>query len=194
MARTIRQRVKSPRWASYTLIVGLVFFTGWMVEAVRLAEVPSSSMEPTLKPGDVLLMRIDAYRHRTPARGDIVIFHDATNNGELLVKRVVGLPGETVFCQGGKVWINDRTLDEPYLKEPYYEAEPHHAALKNDELWVMGDNRNGSQDSRDLGPVETDNLVGRATAIILPASRRGRLTSFSDPVLRPDGGRGAPPP
>jgi signal peptidase I len=165
-----------------------------MVESVRLAEVPSSSMEPTLKPGDVLLMRIDAYRHRVPSRGDIVIFHDASSDGELLVKRVVGLPGENVFCQGGKVWINDRTLDEPYLKEPYYDPKPHGVVLKKNQLWMMGDNRDGSQDSRDFGPVETENLVGRASAIILPTSRRGRLASSSDHVRKPDGGRGAPPP
>jgi signal peptidase I len=194
MARMIRQRTKSPRWASYTLLAGLVLFTLWMTGSVRLAEVPSRSMEPTLVPGDVLLMRIDAYRHRVPSRGDLVIFHDATNNGELLVKRVVGLPGENVFCQGGRVWINDRTLKEPYLKDPYYEPEPHSAVLTKDELWVMGDNRDGSQDSRDFGPVQTQNLVGRATAIILPANRRGRLPSYSDRLVTDEGGRGAPPP
>ncbi|MHB8995710.1 MAG: signal peptidase I [Armatimonadota bacterium] len=193
MARIIRQRTRSPRWASYAVLVGLVGFTWWMSGAVRVAEVPSSSMEPTLVPGDVLLMRIDAYRHRAPARGDLVIFHDATNNGELLVKRVVGLPGETVFCQGGKVWINDIALKEPYLKEPYYDTEPHSAALAEDELWMMGDNRDGSQDSREFGPVQTQHLVGRATAIILPANRRGRLPNFTEPK-KPRQTRGAPPP
>lgn len=193
MARIIRRRTRSPRWASYAVLVGLVGFTWWMSGAVRVAEVPSSSMEPTLMPGDILLMRIDAYRHRTPSRGDLVIFHDATNNGELLVKRVVGLPGETVFCQGGKVWINDMALREPYLKEPYYDVAPHSAVLGEDELWMMGDNRDGSQDSREFGPVQTQHLVGRATAIILPAKRRGRLASYSDPI-EPPRTRGAPPP
>ncbi|MEI6500662.1 MAG: S26 family signal peptidase, partial [Armatimonadota bacterium] len=70
MARMIRPIHKSPRWVSYTALTALACLVAWMVSATRIAAVPSGSMEPTLMPGDLLLMRIDAYRHRKPARGD----------------------------------------------------------------------------------------------------------------------------
>lgn len=135
-------------------------------------------------PGDLVLMRIDAYRHRMPMRGDIVIFHDAKNGGELLVKRVIGLPGEDVVVEGGSVWINGRYLKEPYVKTPYISAETENTLLQDGQLWVMGDNRTNSADSRDYGPVGKKSLVARGTGIIWPLSRRTKLVSYSDKIVK----------
>lgn len=175
MARMVRKSQASVRWASFVTLGGLVLLTWWAVGAVRLARVPSGSMEPTLLPGDLLLMRIDAYRHRLPAHGDLVIFRDPTDNGGLMVKRVLGLPGDSVFVRGGVVWVNDKVQEEPYVKRPYLSAEIERTLLQDDQLWVMGDNRTNSEDSRDFGAIERKDLVGRAAAVIWPAARRQPL-------------------
>lgn len=154
--------------------------TWWAVGAVRLAKIPSGSMEPTLLPGDVMMMRIDAYHHRQPARGDLVIFHDPTGGSDLLVKRVVGLPGEDVVVQGGSVFINGRYLVESYIKTPYVSSEIHNSLLKDGQLWVMGDNRLNSLDSRDFGPIDEKKIVGRGAGIIWPPDRRTKLISYND--------------
>lgn len=180
MARMIRPTQKSPRWASFLALAALACFVVWMVACVRTAKVPSGSMEPTLVPGDVLLMRIDAYRHSKPDRGDLIIFHDKTHDGELLVKRVIGLPNEDLFIQGGIVWVNGRLLEEPYTETPFISREHGNVKLKADQYWVMGDNRTKSEDSRDFGPIEPDQFVGRAAAIIWPVSRRGKIPSYHD--------------
>jgi len=198
MAQTTRPHQKSQRWTSYAALACLAGFAWWMVSTTRVAAVPSGSMEPTLMPGDLLLMRIDSYRHNKPARGDLVIFHDNTHDGELMVKRVVGLPGEELFVQGGIVWVNGKLLQEPYAEMPFISRESANVLLKANEYWVMGDNRTNSSDSRDFGPVEPAHIVGRAAAIIWPISRRGRIPSYNDPGLRLDksseDASGAPPP
>ena len=180
MAKTVTMKKRSSRWPSYVALCGLVAMTWWAVEAIRLAKVPSGSMEPTLMPGDVVAMRIDAYRHRSPLRGDIVIFHDPTHAGELLIKRVVGLPGEDIVVQGGSVWVNGHYLQEPYIRMPYISAEMENRLLHDNEFWVMGDNRTNSADSRDYGPIKQDELVARGTGIIWPLSRRTKLLGYGD--------------
>ena len=152
----------------------LVVLTALAANSIRLAKIPSKSMAPTLEPGDLLVMRIDAYRHRSPARGDIVIFRDLTKN-ELLAKRVIGLPNESVFVLGDRVWIDRAPLAEPYTAEGSGWGPVRRADLGPDELWVMGDNRGNSSDSRDYGAIKESQLEGRAASIIWPVDRRKRL-------------------
>lgn len=160
---------------SVTVLLALVVFTLWVGHAVRLAEVPSKSMAPTLRPGDVVMMRIDGLHKHMPKRGDIIVFKDATDGG-LVIKRVVGLPGEQVTVWSDMVWINGRRLQEPYAKGTIRMDYPVQVTLRRDEVWVMGDNRAHSMDSRDFGPVKQEQMVGLAAAIIWPLSRRGRFT------------------
>lgn len=165
----------SSAWISAITLIVLIVVTLLVVRSVRLAEVPSDSMLPTIKPGDIVVMRIDAYRKAMPRRGDIVIFHDK-RNGEYLIKRVVGQPGETVMVWSGRVWINGERLQEDYVRGRLILELPVGAKLRDDEVWVMGDNRDFSDDSRDYGPVKRAQLVGRAAAIIWPWGRRGQLS------------------
>jgi signal peptidase I len=164
------------RGGSVVFLGLLAIFTLWMFRSVRLAEIPSESMQPTFEPGDVVVMRIDAYRERWPSRGEIVIFRDA-EKGELLIKRVVALPGDEVFVSGSTVWVNKKLLSEPYANGVHLSRRLHEATLAEDELWVMGDNRDSSSDSRDFGPIKKSQLVGRAAAIIWPMARRERLVA-----------------
>lgn len=184
MSRMIRSR-RAVRWHSFVFLGFLVLFTLWMTRSVRLAEIPSGSMEPTLRPGDLVLMRIDAYRHNLPQRGDIVIFRDRKSR-ELLVKRVIGLPGEKVGVAGDAVWVNHKRLKEPYTKGAKTWRTGFLVKLGDDEIWVMGDNREHSSDSRDFGPIGRKQLVGRGAGIIWPMGRRQRIPPGSSDA--PSGG------
>ncbi|MEN6546163.1 MAG: signal peptidase I [Armatimonadia bacterium] len=174
----IRPR-RAVRWHSFVFLGVLALMTLWMTRSVRLAEIPSGSMEPTLQPGDLVLMRIDAYRHSLPQRGDIVIFRDR-KTGELLAKRVIGLPGEEVGVAGDAVWIDHKRLEEPYTKGAQTWRSGFLVKLGDDQIWVMGDNRERSFDSRDFGPISSKQLVGRGAGIIWPVNRRQRFPHGTD--------------
>lgn len=154
-------------------VLGLSVY--WLGTTTRLAMVPSESMEPTLQHGDLLLLRIDAYRHHEPQRGDLLIFRSAEGVKDYYVKRVIGLPGETLFIFRGRVWINHQLLDEPYVQGRGVMEFPLRGVVPPRTLLVLGDNRDHSSDSRDFGPVPRELVVGQVTAIIWPLKNRGRL-------------------
>ncbi len=132
--------------------------------------VPSGSMEPTLMPGDkVIAFRIDGIKRR-----DIVVFFNPLKKGEILVKRVIGLPGETIEIMNGKVFINGKPLTEPYIKEPpSYYLRPIKIPPKS--YFVLGDNRNNSEDSSVYGPVPRSLITGKDVFIYWPPSRWGKV-------------------
>lgn len=112
------------------------------------SEVPSGSMENTIMTGDRVIGSRLAYLFDEPERGDIVIFRFPDNEKIYYVKRVIGLPGETVDIIDGQVYINDEPLDEPYLREPMVPEAPMHFEVPEDSYFMMGDNRNYSLDAR----------------------------------------------
>jgi signal peptidase I len=141
--------------------------------------IPSESMVPTLKIGDRVLVNKVSYRMHDIHRGDIVVFERP--NGETdprikdLIKRVVGLPGDVIEARDGKVLINDHVLDEPYLPTgttttnlPRQLVPPHH-------VFVMGDNRTNSRDSRVFQAIDEDLVVGRAFVRVWPIGDLGLL-------------------
>jgi len=143
--------------------------------------IPSRSMLPTMHVDDRLLIEKVSQRFRAPRRGEIVVFGApaaAKDIDNALIKRVIGLPGETVSIHDGRVWINDRPLKEPYLKEPPRYPEPDWAALgmphgvvPAGHLFMMGDNRNNSQDSHVFGPVPVRNVIGHPVLRFWPPAR-----------------------
>lgn len=125
------------------------------------AYIPSGSMENTIMTGD----RVFGVRFlKNYDRGDIVIFKDPDGGGHYLIKRIIGLPGETVTIQDGTVYINEIRLDEPYLKEEMATEETFSIALPEDGYFVMGDNRNHSYDARywEHKIVYGDEIAGQA--------------------------------
>jgi signal peptidase I len=129
--------------------------------------VPSGSMEPTIHVNDYLILeRGYLYWHR----GDIIVFHYPLDPSELYIKRLIGLPGDTVAVMNGYVYINGKKLIEPYIlqKPNYYFATrkvpPH-------DYFVLGDNRNNSNDSHIWGYVPQRLVVGKVVAIVLPFGR-----------------------
>ncbi|WBL35126.1 signal peptidase I [Tepidiforma flava] len=129
-----------------------------------------STFLPFINPGD----DPTRYVFHGPERGDIVVLRDPRDPSTDLIKRVIGLPGETIEIVNGKVYINDRLLEEPYITTPWNDTLPK-ILIPPDEYFVMGDNRNNSLDSRSaqVGLVSKDLIIGKATLSYLPLNRFG---------------------
>lgn len=165
------------RWkrTSITLLLaflgGLFGFAANKARSYEVFTVPSGSMNPTIAVGDRVL--VDKERSAPPARAEIWVFRMPPGSGapgSVAIKRVIGLPGETVAIHDGKVWIGDEPLDEPYLTvSASYTFDP--ITLGNDQYFVMGDNRNVSLDSHIWGPVPAGEWIGRACIRCWPTSR-----------------------
>lgn len=134
--------------------------------------VSGSSMVPTFKNGEYLIVDELTYRFETPDRGDVVIFRFPGDTKKFFIKRIIGLPGETVVITRGDISIiNDMypegiPLEEGYIEEKSFESG--RVELGPDEYFVMGDNRRQSSDSRSWGPLPDDLLIGRALVRLLP--------------------------
>ena len=183
-----------------TAVLLAVALRAVVAEAFR---IPSSSMEPQLEVGDRVVVSRWSYRLHEPRRGDVVVFdcpplascapdperslpvealhtvleavllRDPTP--ERYIKRVIGLPGETVEGRGGSVFVNGRRLLEPYLPPGTTTTDFGPEVVEEDRLWVMGDNRGNSSDSRIFGQIEQDTVVGRALFRVWPPWRAAFL-------------------
>jgi signal peptidase I len=158
-----------------TLVVaGLLFFAVNVVTA-RI-RVESVSMLPSLEEGEFVIISKLAYQWDDPERGDIVVFRFPLDPSRRYIKRVVALPGDRVVVRDGKVEVNGITLSEPYIADdPLYAGE---WELGPDELFVLGDNRNNSLDSKNWGPLPEDNIIGKAIVIYWPFERLGLIPQY----------------
>ena len=166
-----------------TLILALGIFL-LLQFSVQPTKVDGSSMEPTLSDGQRLILNKLVYTHFNPSRiskvipfvdfgndretflfhlprqGEIVVFHFPIDPSRDFVKRVIGLPGDTIEIKRGKVYVNDAFLDEPYIKRPDRSSmKP--ITVEEEAIFVLGDNRRSSDDSRKWGTVPLENVVGR---------------------------------
>lgn len=147
--------------------------------AVQPYEIPSGSMEETIDIGDRVFSEKISYRFGEPKQGEIVTFKDVTNPSKVLIKRVIAVGGQTVDLQDGKVVVDGVVLDEPYTNgKPSLELNskitfPY--VVPSDHIWVMGDNRTNSSDSREFGAIPVANLTGHAFFRYWPIDRIGAL-------------------
>ena len=144
--------------------------------------VQESSMEPTLSAGDTILIDRVSYAFGSPKRGDIIVFRTSDDpKASLHIKRVIGLPGETVQIRDGQIYIDGEVYVEkqgfPSINNPGMAAEP--VALGKGEYFVLGDNRNNSEDSRyvDIGVIESSRIVGKLWMVTAPFEKFGLLRS-----------------
>lgn len=133
--------------------------------------IPSASMEHTLEIRDRVLVNKLSYRLHAVRRGDILVFKPPASDGggeRDLIKRAVGLPGDTVEGRDGAVFVNGKRLDEPYLAKGVTSSSFAPQQVPPGHVWMMGDNRANSRDSRAFGPVPKQNVVGRAFIRVFP--------------------------
>jgi len=148
-----------------TLILAVVLYFGINAVSVRV-RVDGFSMNPTLQDGEYILVNRLAYKIGNPVRGDIVVFSFPMDPRQDLIKRVIGLPGESISVQDGKVLINGLPLEEPYIAAPPIYNDTW--VVPEGQLFVLGDNRNESKDSHEWGFLPLGNVVGRAILIYWP--------------------------
>jgi signal peptidase I len=153
-------------------IVETVLLTAAIFLVVNAAtgrfRIEGDSMEPNLHNGEYVLIDKVSYLLHAPERGDVVVF-TPPNESRDYIKRVIGLPGDTVQVTGGQVYVNGVLLDEPYLTG-YVNNDMPARVVEEGRYFVMGDNRNNSSDSRTFGSITPQSIVGRAWLVYWPPS------------------------
>lgn len=141
---------------------------------MRTPQVSGLSMAPHITSGEYVLINTFAYRIAQPKRGDIIAFRENDDARAIFIKRVIGLPGDRVRVDRGVVSIDGRRLAEPYVRFPD-DRSFSETTVPARSVYVLGDNRADSEDSRFFGPVSDDRLVGRALAGVWPPADVGTL-------------------
>jgi signal peptidase I len=139
----------------------------------QATRVEGQSMEPNLHSNQRLVVEKLSYRFHGPQRFDVVVLKLPSQGDELLIKRVVGLPGETVEIRDGHVYIDGAELDEPFVAEETRAGRMENITVPPLHVYVLGDNRNHSNDSRSFGPIPIDDIIGRAWVSYWPPDDLG---------------------
>lgn len=163
------------------LVIALVLAVSIRLLIAEPRYIPSNSMEPTLLIGDRLVIEKVTYRLHPPQSGDIIVFSPPLEFQErfgfpdkAFIKRVIGTPGDTVQVQNGSVYLNHQPLQESYIAEPPAYEMPE-IQVPDGKVFVMGDNRNNSNDSHVWGFLPQQNIIGRAIFRFFPLNHLGRL-------------------
>ena len=163
----------------WLVVIAVALLVAFLVRTFVIAHfvVEGESMYSTLDTNDRVFVNKLSYRLHDPNRGDVVVLHQVTGASERdLIKRVIGLPGESVEVRNCTVLIDGRVLNEPYLDPEVVTPTDCggdyllDGVVPDNHVFVMGDNRGGSQDSRVIGPINEDDLVGRAFVVFWPQS------------------------
>lgn len=151
----------------FATVIFVIAVTGLFDLVIPRSIVDGQSMEPTLSHDDRLIITRLNYLANMPQRGDIVVLNAVSprdaERGVMLVKRVIGLPGERIQLVDQQIWVDNNLLEEPYIKEicTDYKCQDNNWILGQDEFFVMGDNRNHSNDSRSFDAVPFDHIIGQ---------------------------------
>ncbi|OGM18734.1 signal peptidase I [Candidatus Woesebacteria bacterium RIFCSPHIGHO2_01_FULL_37_10] len=148
-------------------------------------KIKGDSMQPNFPNGEYLLTDKVSYRLHEPERGDVVVFEAPGTNGDEYIKRIIGLPGEKVSLFDGKVYVNSKLLTEVYIAENIYTPgsiflkEGQAVTVPQEHLFVLGDNRSASSDSRTWGFVSKDKISGKAWLIYWPPANAGLVSEVT---------------
>ena len=198
-----QDRKKKPFWRELPVLVVIAFAAALLIKTFLLQAffIPSASMEPTLRSGDRVLVEKLSFRFGNPDPGDVVVFERdvgelpaedgsffedigdgvrslfgfPTEGRQDFIKRVMAVSGDTIEGRDGVVYVNGEAVDEPYLPEGSYTNNFPPYSVAQGEVFVMGDNRGNSDDSRSFGGIPEDTVVGRAFVLIWPLDELGGL-------------------
>lgn len=146
-------------------------------------KIKGASMEPNFHDGEYLITDKISYRLGEPSRGDVVVFKAPPTYKDEFIKRIIGLPGEEVKVEAGRIYINGKLLEEQYLPQDVfiapgrYTAEGQAITVPEGAYFMLGDNRNHSLDSRNIGPIERQYITGRAWFVYWPVNEAGTISS-----------------
>lgn len=162
-------------------VIALLFIVPIRIFIAQPYIVSGASMHPTFESGEYLIVDQLSYRFMEPERGEVIIFRFPQDPSKYFIKRVIGLPGETVVADGATLSVVTPAGETIALEEPYIASAdfgPFTVLLKDGEYFVMGDNRRASLDSRIFGPVPRDAFVGRALVRLLPPTKISVFPGF----------------
>lgn len=190
------EKARYDRWYVYVIIILISISVDFMSQEttrnllLKPYKIPTASMSPTLEVGDYFLSNKLYYCTSTPQRGDIAIFRQPFDDNTEFVKRIIGLPGDTLEIRNRQVYINNQPIQEPYLSQKRYNVNPEITAklsnygpkvIPQNQYFLLGDNRDNSLDSREWGTVDRSRILGKASVIYFsigsefPYVRWGRL-------------------
>ncbi len=163
-----------------TIVLIVLVYTVVNLASARFV-VDGPSMQPNFATGQFIVVSRVNYLLSQPQRGDVVVFHYPGDPTQDYIKRVIGLPGDTVAIRDTFVYVNGKKLDEPYINEPCetFACPDHVWALNADQFFMMGDNRNHSSDSRVFGPVDRHFIVGEALIRYWPPQNWGIIHGYN---------------
>ena len=183
----IERRQSLLREITTTALITLVLFLGLHYSA-QAVPLDGPSMQPGLHTDERVLVNSLAYTFERPERGDVVVFHPPTALNERYIKRVIGIPGDTITLTPNQVIVDGVALDEPYITPPppgeTENPEPQTIKLGPGQYFVMGDNRTNSQDSRFFGPINQNELIGKAEFVVWPLSSIHQIDTYSSVFSR----------
>ena len=159
-----------------TLTIAMAMFIALQF-TIQSSVVVGSSMEPNLQNGQRLVVSKVAYAFHEPARGDVVIFHPPSSRRTEYIKRIIGLPGDTVEIKNGRVIVNGELLEESYIDNPPLYTMSQQVVPDNS-YFVLGDNRNNSNDSHNWGAVNRESIVGKGWISIWPPDDWGTIPNY----------------
>lgn len=184
MAKELPTKKSPSLWVEMIQTLGLSVLMAFGIRqfVAEARVVPTGSMQPTVEINDRLVVEKISYLFQDPGRGDIIVFQAPeealaaanSDTNDAYLKRVIGLPGETIEVADGKVFVNNQALEESYIKAPpRYTWGPN--VVPEGHYLVLGDNRNGSSDGHVWGFLPEEAIIGKATARFWPPSRVGGL-------------------
>ncbi len=164
-----------------TILASIIIFVILQI-TVGSFKVYGLCMLPNIENGEYIMVNKASYLFKQPERGEVVIFHSPRNSDSDLIKRIIGIPGDTIEIKNGKVFINDSPLIEPYiLEQPNYELS--RQVIPPDRYFVLGDNRNNSADSHTGWLMPEENIVGKAWISYWPPPTLGTIKHYHPLVM-----------
>jgi signal peptidase I len=165
---------------SWILIILVAFVLSFLIRyyIIQPYRVDMTSMVNTLHPDDLVLVDKLSYRFHLPRRGDVIVFQPPIDTKDKYIKRVIGLPGETIEVSNNVVYVDGKPLNEPYMYTPMLGDMPP-TKVPSDSVFAMGDNRSVSLDSRSFGPVKISSIVGKAVVVYWPLNHLETLCAYS---------------
>jgi len=161
-----------------TIVLSLIIFL-LIRQVIQNYRIESHSMQPNFYEGEFILVNKLAFKLGEPTRGEVIVFHNPQNTDEDYIKRVIGLPGDTVEIHEQTVYVNGEIFAEPYTINPFRPGENYGPeVVPPDRLFVMGDNRGNSSDSRRIGMIPEELLVGQAWLRVWPIDRWGLIKHY----------------
>lgn len=172
------RKLRSPNWLALSALTLLAFLG--MRSAVRVVVVSGPSMQPGLHSGEYVAVNQLAYAFSAPRRGDIILLHPPDGSGETFIKRVIGVPGDSVTLTATAVFVNGHRLREAYIYplapgEAENDVVTSRLALRPGQYFVLGDHRQDSEDSRVFGPVPRSDIIGQASWLMWPLGSAHQL-------------------